>query len=87
MYLRPGGYAVISDPVNGVREADTFTCCHCNTVVVVKSGARPEDLGGWCAMCAKPVCPKCAGGSCDPFEKKLERIEERARRAREFSCW
>lgn len=72
----PRGYACISDPDAGTREADTFTCFHCNSVVFVKPMASPTDVGGMCGLCAKLICPACvAKGNCDPFEKKLERVE------------
>ena len=72
-----GGYAYAIDYGGNVcDETDTFSCIHCNAIVPVKPKQRPEDLGGWCRMCAKPICPKCADkGSCDHFEKKLARIE------------
>jgi len=71
-----GGYAYTFD-VGGIRqEADTFTCFHCNTIVVVKPKCDPCDLGGLCRICDKMICPKCVDlGSCTPFEKKLERQE------------
>ncbi len=74
--MRPGGYAFSFD-VDGVRqEADTFTCAHCNRIVVVKPKCSPDDLGGMCRLCMKMTCPACvARGSCDPFEKKLARQE------------
>lgn len=77
----PGGCVIITDPYAPVREVDTFTCCHCNSIVKVEPGARAEDCGGFCRMCMAPVCPKCADGPCVPFEKKLE-AEEAAYRAR-----
>lgn len=72
---RPGGYAVsIGD--DGVKEFDTFTCCHCSVIVFLKPNSDP---GGFCRLCMKPACAKCADtGKCDPFEKKLEREERRA---------
>lgn len=73
--LKPGGYATVSSP-DGIVEADTFTCIHCNTVVVVPVKVSASDMGGFCTMCMKPVCGPCADlGKCIPFEKKLEAIE------------
>lgn len=77
--LRPGGYAVTEEPERPRDECDTFTCSHCNTVVFVKPKAPASDCGGFCRMCMKLVCPRCADGSCTPFEKKLEQQEARAR--------
>jgi hypothetical protein len=74
---RAGGAFVVSGP-GKTRECDTFTCCHCNRIVRVPVKVRPEDLGGFCTMCSKPVCPQChAKGSCTPFEKWLDKVEAR----------
>jgi hypothetical protein len=74
--LREGGYVCLTDPEHGVREASTFTCAHCNKVVVVPPRADPDKLGGFCRMCMKMICPTCVDtGTCDPFEKKLELAE------------
>lgn len=76
----PGGYAVITDPLAPTKEWDTFTCCHCNSIVNVKPFQAASDAGGWCARCAKPVCGPCADqGRCTPFEKKLDAYEARMR--------
>jgi hypothetical protein len=48
------GYACIVDPEEGTREADTFTCNHCQKVVAVKAGASPTDLGGYCGEAVRP---------------------------------
>ena len=73
----PGGYGEARDSAgNIVDRHDTYSCVHCNKVVVVMPKQRADDMGGWCRMCAKPVCPNCeAKGSCDHFEKKLARME------------
>lgn len=77
---QPGGYAVIFEADGSKKEADTFTCAHCQRVVAVKPKAPPSESGGWCGRCAKPICAGCAvGGTCTPFEKQLERIESRGR--------
>ena len=79
----PGGYATVVHP-NKVVEADTFTCVHCNRVTFVKARASAAESGGWCGMCAKPICKVCVGKPCDPFEKKLKRMEDRSRFNRQF---
>lgn len=76
---RPGGYLVVIGQEKKA-EADTFTCCHCQRVVLVKPKAPPAECGGWCGRCAKLICGPCAARpGCDPFERKLERVEARAR--------
>lgn len=75
--LRPGGYLRV-DKGNGVIvEADTFTCVHCNGVVVVRAKAAPETLGKFCQRCGGMTCLPCAAVECRPFEKWLDRVEGR----------
>lgn len=72
----PGGYAFSFDPSGIRQEADTFTCNHCNKIVVVKPKCDPCDLGGMCRLCEKMICPACVDlGACDPVEEKLKRAE------------
>jgi len=78
--FKPGGYAFSFDAEGIRQEADSFTCAHCNRIVFVKPKCDPSDLGGFCRLCTKMICPKCVDiGSCDPFEKKLERQEKEYR--------
>lgn len=73
----PGG-AIIIDGQMGRREADTFTCGHCNSIVVVPVQASPTEMGGGCTICESLICPACVSkGTCDPFEEKLARMESR----------
>jgi hypothetical protein len=82
--FRPGGYAFSFD-AGGVRqEADTFTCCHCQRVVIVRPNCSLDDLGGVCRFCMKMTCPACVGLECVPFEKRLEREEARFRALRSY---
>lgn len=83
--FRPGGYAFSFD-VGGIRqEADTFSCAHCNRVVIVKPKCDPNDLGGMCRLCDKMICAACVDlGKCDPVEKKLEREEARYHALRSY---
>jgi hypothetical protein len=84
--LRVGGYLAIYSPDSPIQESDTFTCVHCQQVVLVRPKASASECGGWCGRCAKPICPKCAAKSgCTPFEKKLERAESRARMLKAIS--
>jgi hypothetical protein len=75
---KPGGYASISGPDKPIKECDTFTCCHCNTVVFVTRSV--DEMGGFCLLCMKNTCKACnAKGVCTPFEKKIEQAEQRDR--------
>lgn len=81
---RPGGYGVATGP-EGVFEIDTFTCSHCNSIVEVPVGTRPEDLGGFCRPCGKLICSKCVdksarGETCRVWEKQCEDLENAVRK-------
>jgi hypothetical protein len=71
----PTGYLQSFGP-DKTLEHDTFTCAHCNRIVVVKPKCDPADLGGLCKTCMKLICSECAAkGGCDPHEEKLRRAE------------
>src|ERR1700756_2474877 len=87
-----GGYVTVVDPdggqvrfdkftcevvPSGLTERDTFTCCHCNKVVIVKPFANMDDFGSMCRNCMKMTCPVCADKECTPFMKKIEEMEKR----------
>jgi len=75
---RPGGYLLSVDPDAGSPfEADTFTCRHCQKIVLVKPMCDPADMGGRCTVCDGLICKNCVGKGCDPMEKKLQRLEAR----------
>ncbi|HEV8245682.1 MAG TPA: hypothetical protein VGP93_07935 [Polyangiaceae bacterium] len=81
---RPQGYAITTEPGKADEELDTFTCRHCNCIVFVKPRQDPSEMGGFCTLCMGHTCARCAGtGQCDPFEKKLERMESRERLLRQ----
>jgi len=76
----PGGTAEWAHANGRKVTRDTYTCGHCNNVKFVEPKQDPTTLGGLCKMCMKHICPDCCKApKCDPFEKKLERIEARAR--------
>ena len=77
--LRPGGYLHSFGGDLPEQENDTFTCKHCNRVVIVKLRCDPADMGGRCFNCDGLICPRCVGKGCTPFEKRLEQIERRDR--------
>jgi hypothetical protein len=77
---KPQGYAIWTDPVTAPVERDTFTCAHCNRVVIVAPKTDPTDLGGFCRMCMQHLCGPCADlGTCTPFEQRLDAMERRDR--------
>ena len=74
---KPGGYTIITEPGKATREADFFTCRHCQRVIIVKPFCDPADMGGRCTCCNGLICPNCVGKDCDHIEKKLARLEAR----------
>ncbi len=70
-------YVETFDDKGNVTVREMFTCAHCQRIYP-KPG--PSDAVGFCQMCFAPVCIECGKvDKCDPFERKLERIEQRAR--------
>jgi hypothetical protein len=69
------GAYITTDEYGRETVTETFTCAHCQRVFV-KPG--PGEASGFCHQCFKPTCVPCgAQDKCDPFEKKLLRIEAR----------
>ena len=74
------GYSIITDPAFAKpQETDTFTCCHCSTVVDKPPFKSATDgaIGAWCTCCDAPMCLRCVGKGCRPLERWLERMESR----------
>ena len=69
------GVALSFDQRGRVIENETFTCKHCQRIVVVPHKADPSQLGGVCYSCDALVCPQCYGRDCDHFANKLARAE------------
>jgi hypothetical protein len=68
------------------RHGETVTCAHCNGVFEVRDNDGLFVAPTMCSMEHKPLCPKCASradkredGMCEVFEKKLDKIEARAK--------
>ena len=75
---RAGGWLLTTTVDSDQKvEHETFTCQHCNKIVLVTHRCRPEDLGGRCTCCGGLICPACTGKGCDHIEKKLERAESK----------
>lgn len=74
--LRDGGTAIWTDGGSETCKR-TFTCVHCNCVVIMEHRATAAESGGWCMNCGAAICPRCANDpTCFPFLKRIE-IEER----------
>lgn len=72
---KASGVALTFDERGKIIENETFTCKHCQKVVLIPHQADPSQMGGFCYSCAALVCPACYGKPCEHFEKKLERAE------------
>lgn len=80
--LKPQGYATVTTP-DGLIERDTYTCSHCDHIVHVKPRQDPSEMGGFCRVCMKNICKRCAGNpDCTPLLKRIEEIERRDRLCR-----
>ena len=55
-------------------ETDSFTCFHCCAVEHVLPKADVNAVG-FCRNCMQPICQRCSGLPCEPFQKKLEKAE------------
>jgi hypothetical protein len=83
--MNAGGYATFIGP-GFTKQADTFTCAHCNKIVMVPIGKHQTDVGGGCWKCldaSNPlrnmICLPCvAKGTCTPTEKWLDTYEKAA---------
>ena len=71
------GHAELADGEGRVTVVETLTCAHCSAIY-----RKPAvgEISGFCTMCMKPVCVVCGSRTtCDPFERKLERLESKDR--------
>ena len=66
MAQRPGRLAITTD--RGTTEHDTFTCCHCQQVILAAQGQ-------FCSKCMSVQCEHCAGKPCRPLEAWLHAME------------
>lgn len=75
---RPAGH--------GMFEADTYTCTHCNRVVVLNPHRVRERYK--CAGCTHHICDECAakkaaGAACKTFLQRIDEIRAQAERQAE----
>ena len=75
--------------VGAGMENDTFTCSHCQKIIVVKppKGAASHHVPT-CAQCYRKICGPCVtrlvNGKCVPWEKFMDRYEKRAAQTKQF---
>lgn len=67
-------------------EADTYTCSHCETVVIMNPARKRERYK--CKSCSHHICDPCAakafeGEKCLPFKTMIEQLREQAERQAE----
>jgi hypothetical protein len=83
--LKERGVAEWTYPDAPTERLKTFTCSHCNNVVIIRAGATATEMGGWCGMCSKPICAACTNNpACVPFERRCDAIEARDRLRRQL---
>lgn len=96
--LRAGAIGQILEPGERTIEIDAPPCAHCGFILLMAPGFRLPHVmirrldgssyrreAGWCRGCARPLCPRCAGGACVPYEQRVDR-EEAAARKGQFLC-
>jgi len=73
------GVTIITDPIAGVQEVDTFTCCHCQQIVDKPPRVAATDgrIGAWCTCCDAAMCLDCVGKGCTPIQRWLDQQEKR----------
>lgn len=75
--MREGGLIIAGDGCGADAQRATYMCPHCQEhFLTVKGSGRPR---GFCTKCMAPTCgkPDCEA-RCDPWQKKIDRIEQRA---------
>jgi hypothetical protein len=78
--LKARGVYQTQGPDGTVVECETFTCCHCNSLVQVPHRGAPEDCGGFCMSCNQMQCLVCAQKqTCAPFLAQIEQTLSRDR--------
>jgi hypothetical protein len=76
-------YLMIDNRVSGgsLFEAPTYTCRHCQAVVVMNPGRTRER--GYCRKCDGSICDNCVGImhatlTCVPIDKVFDTLQEEA---------
>ena len=72
------GYVSLTSPGERLREANSYLCCHCQRMVIVRPGSG--RVRSWCLNCSAGTCGgKGCVERCIPFEAKVEAMEGRRR--------
>lgn len=83
-YTEAGERAAPTKSLADSGVCDTFQCGHCMYVQHVEPMGDPADAGGLCKCCMRLICERCVDkGTCTPWEVMIERMEDKARFARE----
>ena len=67
----------------GIFESATTSCGHCQKIIHVPPRAHPNFLS-MCRVCMRVICEECSAKGCEPWEKKIEQMEERERTLRSY---
>jgi hypothetical protein len=73
----------------GLFEAPTYTCSHCQTVVILNP-LRNRDRP-YCASCDHYICDRCkciqvaSGGTCKSFKQVIDEVQEAADKGKPVS--
>lgn len=68
----------------GLLEAATYTCSHCNRVVIIEPKRTRERA--YCPKCDHLICDRCgairaaSGGECKTFKQVIEEVQEKGAR-------
>lgn len=66
----------------GLFEAPTYTCSHCQAVVVLNPLRNRERA--YCSKCSHHICDRCGvarvanGGICKPVKQLIDEVQEAA---------
>jgi hypothetical protein len=80
--IRSAGVELPPGAGQGLFEAPTYTCSHCQTVVVLNPRRNRERA--YCRGCDHYICDNCGairamnGGQCKTFKQLIDEVQEQA---------
>ncbi len=84
---RRAGKEVLPSPSGSFTESATYTCAHCNTIVILNPQRTRERH--YCTQCDHYICDVCAelrrATGCKPFRALLDTLQEKMEKCREVS--